>query len=341
MFEDITPEQKERLVELLKRSASADKAEALQAQADVAAALEIPLKSAPLAGSTLGNIFEETEFEPNADIVFPIDFYTTDNADDFKAYVIPDQGKIPLNTIEGDEVRVPTYRVANSIDFPLKYARHARFDLISRALEVMEAGFVQKINDDGWHAILKAGFERGFIVSDENASAGEFTRALLSSMKTTMRRKGGGTSTSANRSILTHLFVSPEAMEDMRSWGDSEVDEITRREIYLAGEDGELQIDKVTIAALDEFGEDQVYNEYFKNVVGKDAAHNGLASATDVEVVVGLDVRNNDAFVMPIREPLSLHADDTLHRQQLQGYYGWTERGTAVLNNARVILGSL
>jgi len=37
-------------------------------------------------------------------------------------------------------------------------------------------------------------------------------------MKTVMRRNGGGNSTSANRGQLTDLYVSPEAVEDIRNW---------------------------------------------------------------------------------------------------------------------------
>ena len=61
----------------------------------------------------------------------------------------------------------------------------------------------------------------------------------------------------------------------------------------------------------------------------------------DVEIAVGLDLRKRDSFVMPIRESVEIFEDDTLHRQKRAGVYGWAEQGFAVLDNRRVILGSL
>ena len=63
--------------------------------------------------------------------------------------------------------------------------------------------------------------------------------------------------------------------------------------------------------------------------------------ASDVEIVVGLDLSKNDSFMMPIRQEVSIFPDDALHRQQRAGFYGWSEYGVAVLDNRRVVLGSL
>ena len=60
----------------------------------------------------------------------------------------------------------------------------------------------------------------------------------------------------------------------------------------------------------------------------------------DSEIVVGLDLRNTDSFVMPVRQEVQIFEDDTLHRQRRAGLYGWAEHGFAVLDNRRVLLGS-
>jgi hypothetical protein len=152
-----------------------------------------------------------------------------------------------------------------------------------------------------------------------------------------MRRNGGGNSSSNNRSILTDLFVSPEAMEDLRNWGVDQVDEITRREIYTAG-DADNSVNRVfgiNLHDLDELGEGQEYQEFYSNVLS------GTLPAGDSEIVVGLDLRNNDSFIMPVRQEVQVFEDDTLHRQKRAGFYGWAEQGFAVLDNRRVVLGSL
>jgi hypothetical protein len=340
MFEDLTQEERDEMSTLLKQTGSVDKNEALTAQRVFAAALTTPLRQGILPGDTVLELFARQTFDPNARIEYPIDFYRPDNAAEFTAYVIPNQGKIPQRQIESDYLTVPTYDIGAGIDWLLRYARETRWDIVGRALEVLEAGFVKKMNDDSWHTILAAGFDRNIVVSDANAAAGQFTKRLVSLMKLVMRRNGGGNSASLNRGRLTHLFVSPEAMEDMRNWGVDEVDEVTRREIYLADDVGASSIFGVKIVPLDELGEGQEYQTYYQQTIAVGASNNGMA-AGDVELVVGLDATNNDAFVMPIREELQVFEDETLHRERRQGYYAWMSAGFAVLNNSRVLLGSL
>ena len=65
----------------------------------------------------------------------------------------------------------------------------------------------------------------------------------------------------------------------------------------------------------------------------------GLQSA-DKELVIGLDLGANDSFIMPMKQEIQIFEDDTLHRQQRQGYYGWAEIGFGVLDNRRVLAGS-
>ena len=98
----------------------------------------------------------------------------------------------------------------------------------------MQSSFVKKTNDDAWHTLLAAGVDRNILVYDADAAIGQFTKRLVSLLKTVMRRNGGGNSSSINRGKLTDLYVSPEAIEDIRNWGVDQIDEVTRREIYNA-----------------------------------------------------------------------------------------------------------
>ena len=327
-----TPE----LTDLLRRSGSANKEEAVSAGTEFAKALELPLRQGVLNGDILDGIFEAVVLQPGAAPEFPLDFLAPGTEKDFVAYTIPNHGYIPQRHVEGDYVMVPTYDIGNSIDYLLKYARDARWDVVGRAMEVLEAGFVKKMNDDGWHTMLAAGVDRNIVVYDSDAGAGQFTNRLVSLMKTVMRRNGGGNSTSNNRAQLTDLYLSPEALEDIRNWGVDQVDEVTRREIYVAN-DGAGSLSRVfgvNLRALDELGEGQEYQLYFENILG------GSMPGSDVEIVVGLDLSKRDSFIMPVREQVQIFEDESLHRQKRAGYYGWGEQGFAVLDNRRVVLGS-
>ncbi len=324
-------------IELLKRAGSNNKSESLAAQAQIAKALELPLREGTLVGDIVGNIFERIQMAPGTSTEFPLDLVSPGEENDFVAYTNPGHGRIPERTVEGDYIMVPTYSISNSIDFLLRYAREARWDVVARAAQVMEAGFVKKMNDDGWHTLLAAGVDRNILVYDGDATAGMFSKRLVSLMQTVMRRNAGGNSASIKRGSLTDLYLSPEGLEDIRNWGVDQADEVTRREIYTSSDDGSplTRVFGVNLHALDELGENQEYQVYFTNELS-----GTLGPSSDVELVVGLDLNANDSFVMPVKQEVTIFEDDTLHRQQKAGMYGFAEIGYGVLDSRRVLLGS-
>jgi hypothetical protein len=326
-----TPE----VTELLVRSGSPDREVALAANREFAKALELPLRQGLLSGNILDNIFEPIQLAQSATPEFPLDFIAPGTEKDFVAYTVPNHGYIPERHVESDYVMVPTYDIGASIDYLLKYARDARWDVVGRAMEVLEASFVKKMNDDGWHTLMAAAVDRNIVVYDSDANANQFTKRLVSLMKTVMRRNGGGNSASTNRGILTDLYVSPEAMEDIRNWGIDIVDEITRREIYTAADGTLNRIFGINLHDRDELGVGQEYQLFYTNTLS------GTLPSGKGEVVVGLDLRKRDSFIMPVRQEVQIFEDETLHRQKRAGFYGWAEQGFAVLDNRRVLLGAL
>tara|TARA_R100001163_G_scaffold65311_1_gene62055 strand:- start:3438 stop:4436 length:999 start_codon:yes stop_codon:yes gene_type:complete len=326
----------DHFIDLIKRSGSADRNEAVAAQRELAVALETPLRKGVLVGDVLDNIFEKIQMAPGSAAEFPLDLLAPGTEGDHVAYTNPGHGRIPERAVEGDYVMVPTYSVASSIDYLLRYAKEARWDVVGRAMQVLEAGFTKKMNDDGWHTLLAAGVDRNILVYDGDASAGQFTKRLVSLLKTVMRRNAGGNSGSLNRGRLTDLYLSPEALEDIRNWGIDQVDEVTRREIYLSSDDGAAitRVFGVNLHDMDELGEDQEYQKFFTDQLG------GAVESSDKELVVGLDLSASDSFIMPIKQDVQIYEDDTLHRHQRAGFYGWAEIGFAVLDNRRILLGS-
>ncbi len=329
-FFDFNPEMEN----ILRQSGSPNREESLAAVSELAKALELPLRKGVMSGDILNGIFEVINLAPGATSEFPLDFLAPGTEKDFVAYTIPNHGRIPERHVEGDYVMVPTYDIGASIDWLLKYARDARWDVVGRAMDVMRSQFTKKMNDDGWHTLISAGVDRNILVYDPDADAGQFSKRLVSLMKVTMRRNGGGNSSSISRGTLTDLFVSPEAIEDIRNWGVDEVDELTRRDL-INTEGGLLnRIFSVNLHDLDELGDGQEYQTFYETDLS------GTLPSGDAEIVVGLDMSNNDSFVMPVRAGLQIFEDDTLHRQRRAGLYGWAEQGFAVLDNRRVLLGS-
>ena len=85
----------------------------------------------------------------------------------------------------------------------------------------------------------------------------------------------------------------------------------------------------------DELGVGQEYQLFYTNTLS------GTLPSGKGEVVVGLDLRKRDSFIMPVRQEVQIFEDETLHRQKRAGFYGWAEQGFAVLDNRRVLLGAL
>jgi len=332
------------MIDLLRATASSDTAIANKSMQALAAALQEPLREGLLNGDILDNIFSVEQLQPGATAEYSLDLYQQHMDGQYTAYQIPSEGAIPTRTVSSDSVTIQTYTIANGIDWLLKYARDARWDVVSRVMEVFNAGFVRKINTDGWHALIGAAAGRtdylggAPMIFDSAASVGQFTKRLVSLMKTSMARLSGGNSTSANRGRLTDIYMSLEALEDIRNWttADDGVDDFTLRDIFLAQDTGGVfaSIYGVALHPLYELGVGQEFQNFFDTL--------GVSMGTsDEEIVVGLDLTKNDSFVMPVREPLQVFDDPTLHRRQRQGVYGWTEFGVAVLDPRRVILGSL
>lgn len=329
------PENK-ALHELWVRTGSAEPEVAFAAQRQFAKAITTPLREGVLVGDIATMIYEGMDMPLGTPVEFPLDLLSPGEEDEYSAYTMPNEGLIPGKHVEGSYVTVPTYSIANGIDWRLKYAREANYFVFGRALKVFKAGFVQKINSDGWHTLLGAGADRGIVVYDADATAGHFTKRLVSLLSTVMMRNSGGNSASMDVGKLTDLFLSVESVEDIRNWGVDQIDEVTRREIFLAAEGSERvsRIFGVNLHPIYELGENQVYQNYYTATLG------GTLASGDVELVVGLDLSKNDSFLMPIKERLLIAEDITLHRKQKAGLYGWQEQGFAVLDNRRVLLGS-
>ena len=326
----------EEFITLLRRSGDNDQNVAFAAQREFAKALELPLRKGVLVGNILGNIFETIQVEPGGSTEYPLDLISPGLEGEHVAYTNPGHGRVPERSVEGDYVMIPTYSITSSIDYLLRFAREARWDIVGRAMQVLEAGFVKKMNDDGWHTLLAAGVDRNILVYDGDATAGMFSKRLVSLMQTVMRRNAGGNTGSANRGRLTDLYVSPEALEDVRNWGFDQISDATRTAIYNAGGDGApiTNVFGVTLHDLDELGEGQEYQDFFTGSLG------GAVQGSDAELVVGLDQGANDSFVMPMKQAVQVFEDPTLHRQQRAGYYGCAELGFGVLDNRRILLGS-
>lgn len=323
-----------RMLALAKRAGSLDYDVARVGQKQLAEAVTTPLRQGVLKGDLTGDIFERTYFQPGQAVEYPLDFLAPGTEQDHVAYTVAGMGRIPERYVEGDMLTLSTYEVASSIDFALRYLRDSRWDVIRRALQVLEGGFIRKKNTDAFRVLLASGVGRNLVVFDDQASAGLFTKRVVANLQNIMRRYSGGNSTSVNRGKLSRLYASPEGIQDIRSWDLDQVDDITRREIFISEDYSLLSIFGTQLRDLDELGEGQEFQNYFEDVLG------GVLPVDKKELLIGLDLMNTGAFYHPIREEVTVYEDPNFHRARRAGFYAWGEHSWTCLDGRRVLLGA-
>lgn len=309
----------------------------LKATRFLAKAFTLPLRQGIMAGENgIMDIFQTIPFSHGRHYEWSIDLLAPGTENDFTAWVIPREGDMPTNQVKGDYVSIPTYEVGNAISWRTQFARDADYSVLARCMEIMEAGFVKKRNDDGWHVVIAAGFDRNIVVFDPDASIGEFTPLVVSNAKVTFRRNGGGNAQSIQPRKLTDLYLSPEAIEGMRGWGVDKVDEVTRREIYVSEDVGGRlsRVFGVNLHDTFELGEGQEYQQYYSDLGG------ALASG-DVELGIGVNQNASHSFVHPVREELQIYPHERLNDYRLSGLWGFEESGWGSMDGRDCVIISM
>lgn len=332
---------------LLKASASKDEVTRVKAVTQFLNIVELPIRQGTVDGDNTQGIFRNVTLEPGVTPEFPLDPVRPGTENEFRAYTHTGSGTgfLPQRTLSGDKVLLPKIKTANSIDWPLDYAREARWDIVSRAMEVFMAGFTKKRNDDAWHTILKAVSDRGMTIFDKGANQGQFTKRLFSMVKCAMTRNAGGNSASLKRGKATDMWVSCEAIQEILNWNLEQIPDSVRAQFYAmqVGENTVMDICGLRLHEMFELGVGQEYQTYYTSTLGASlvpsTANSGPVghSDDDVELGVCLDLLNDDSFVMASTQPLEVYEDPYLHRAGLAGMYGWEGYALLVADSRRAL----
>lgn len=271
-------------------------------------------------------------------------------------WVLPGLGYVAQNFIEGigEEVFVPTFTIDASGDWKITYARDSRIDIASKAAARAAKDLANYEEECGWRVIMPAatsGFAgKGLLgsrpapiyeINPASTGAGYLSKELINKMIVGFKRIGR---------TLTDLYISPEDAADIREWTDTDIDPVTRREIFTAAGMGSLW--GVNMHEVQHLGATGMYNindataEYGKFIA--DAAgnnynsysiENGNITGADGTITVlgetqliGFDLSVNDSLVMPIRKEYEAIDDPTLLRVQKSGFFGWADLGFACLD---------
>lgn len=143
---------------------------------------------------------------------------------------------------------------------------------------------------------------------------------------------------------------------DIREWTDTDIDPVTRREIFQAAGMGSIwnvqmhEIQHLGATGLyningngsaygkfiaDSFDDYNAYHLDSPNITAAD----GTVTTLGETQIIGFDLNANDSLVMPIRKEYEAHDDPVLLRVQKAGFFGWEELGFACLDSRMVSIG--
>ena len=342
---------------LFKATAAINTPEGIAAYRAFASALTTPILQSIELNSIMRNLFSVENLGPGAQASYPV-------AEDFEipVWVLPGLGYVAQNFIEGigEEVFVPTFSVDATGDWKLTYARDSRIDIPQRAAEKAAKGLSDYEEECGWRVILPAATSsfsgKGLLgsrpapiyeINPAATGAGYLSKELINKMIVGFKRVGR---------TLTDLYIAPEDAADIREWTDTDIDPVTRREIFQAAGMGSIW--NVTFHEVQHLGATglyninssdsaygkfiasagNVYNQYTLDNANKTAA-DGTVDTLGETQIIGFDLSVNDSLVMPIRKEYEAHDDPTLLRVQKQGFFGWEEIGFACLDSRMLGLG--
>lgn len=307
-----------------------------EAYAKLAKALTLPLQEAVMKGG-IYDIFDPMKFEWGVATEYPIHFMNAGDEKDFVAFTIPAAGAIPHKEVQGDYVMVPTFDDGNAIDCNKRYVLESRWDVLADMVKWLVNGHIVKMNRDAWRVILAAAVARGIAVYDSEATAGYFTKRLVSLLRIAFGRYGGGNSTSVNRFKMTDLYMSPESMEDIRNWDLTQIDDASRKDIFLGN--GEYALSRIygtNLHDLFELGVGQEFQSYYTGTLG------ASMSGSKTEIVVGLDLTpGKRAFVNPVRMPVTVTEDRYQERNRRFSLWSESNQGWSALESRCVMIGQV
>ena len=363
-----TPEQ----VELVRAMGSKDQVAAREAQEAFAAFLGPVVQQVLNQAGTAGGIFTDAPFDEDDSPSFPLDLYYGENDNHVSVWSQSMAGGLPSSHIAGmQELKIATCRLVSAVNWLKKYARRARLDVVSKAIERMAQEILVKQERNAWAVVLKALAEANtnsnlHVIPSTEANVlqvDDFNR-LMTRIKRLNESFANGTPDVAYSNGITDLYLSPEMMQQIRGWAYQPMNtrhgkvnsgtaageatsialpDNVREGIYRSA--GTQEIFGVNLVELNELGVSKKYNTLFDNyATSTDINGPGggdFATGTD-EILVGVD-NSKGAFIRPVAthdesggQFVTFADDQWSQRSEKVGFYGFLEEGRVCIDSRAV-----
>ena len=291
-----TPEQ----VELIKALGSREPNVSREASEAFASFIGPVVSKVLNESGTSSAIYTDSTYDEDDSPSYPLDLYYNTDKGFISVWQQNMAGGLPSSDafVPIQELKIMTYRLDSAVHLFKKYARKARLDVISKAIERMAQEVLIKQERNAWSVIMKAlaeaatkdgrsntvgtaGSVRHILTSRNTGAGAEFRLQDLNDLMTRIQRINvsfaGGTPADYNSRGLTDLFVSPEVMNQIRAYAydairtDSAATEANAQNLPDAarmgiwGAAGMESIWGVGLHSLVELGTSQRYNALFES----------------------------------------------------------------------------
>jgi hypothetical protein len=326
-----TPEQ----VELIKAMGSRNQTVSREAQEAFAAFIGPVIQRVLQVAGTASAIYTDAPFNQDDSASYPLDLYYNENNTGYiSVWSQHVAGGLPTSTDVSaiEEMKIATYRLDSALSYYKRYARQARLDIVSKALERMAQEILIKQERNAWAVILRALAEATTSTStapDKNGGTvgghilpgwkkGQFVLHDLNRLMTLNRRINeawaGGTPEAAYSNGVTDLYVSPEIKEQVRSFAYNPLNTVgpavagtvtndgialpdgMRADIYRSA--GMQEIYGVNIVELLELGNGKKYNTLFNDLFTPNASdHAGAGTTPGTPIAWDASAGNHEILV--------------------------------------------
>ncbi len=327
-----TPEQ----VELIKAIGSRDQNVAREASEAFAAFLGPVIEKVLLTAGTASQLYVDSAYDEDDSPSYPLDLYHGEGEGHITVWSQHMAGGLPTSQVEGmREIKIATYRLDSAVSFNKRYARRARLDVISKALERMAQEVLIKQERNAWSVILKAlndadtGGTKHVLNNSESLRFGLADLNALMVHNTRLNESfSGHTPVAPYSNGITDLYVSPEVLSMVRAFAydptnttgahatagagiyNQNLPDDVRSEIYRNA--GMASIYGVNLNELVELGMGKKYNTLFDSfavagaspVDGTDNLYdvlNGVwgSKGVDAQLLIGVD-NSKGALIRPV-----------------------------------------
>ena len=341
-------------IALVKQMASANKAEAIEAQEMMAAFMSQTLAEVIDTAPTMSNYYTTVPFNPDENPSFPVDLYSDITDEDFlKVYSQSVPGGLPSNevVVPSQEMKVATYSLDSAWSFDSKYARRSRLDVVAKTFQRMMQEVMLKQETTSANHILGtlADNAANTVITGSSTALlpADFNDLIVRAERVNSSCTRG--TPAGNVGAVTDIVLGPERMADLRAMAYNPINTVDSDQTVASGADSGIAApDGIRSGLFNGGGIPTFYGLGIRNIrelgVGRkwtnvyDALSGSDFDAATDDLVLALDLSGSSMIRVVSTDPdsnssISVNVDDQfVARQRKIGWWMELEEGRVILD---------